>query len=96
MRERFYAGESVDRLAREVFPKDSPPRAVERVVAHLKGWKRLQHDIDAALVLKGSREKLLARCLAEGVTSEVEIAERARYLADNPRVVREVRRREGV
>ncbi len=96
VRERFYAGESVDRLALEVFPKDSPPRAVERVVAHLKGWKRLQHDIDAALVLKGSREKLLARCLAEGVTSEVEIAERARYLADNPRVVREVRRREGV
>ena len=29
------------------------------------------------------------------MTSEVEIAERARYLADNPRVVREVRRREG-
>ena len=56
VRERFYAGESVDRLALEVFPKDSPPRAVERVVAHLKGWKRLQHDIDAALVLKGSRE----------------------------------------
>ncbi len=95
VRERFYAGESVEQLSREVFPKDSTTRAVERVVAHLRGWKKLQHDIDAALVLKGSREKLLARCLAEGVMSESEIAMRMRYLAETPRVVREVYRREG-
>ena len=95
VRERFYAGASVEQLACEVFPKDPSSRAVERVVAQLKGWKKLQHDLDAALVLKGSREKLLARCLAQGVVSEAEVAMRMRYLAENPRVVREVRRREG-
>ena len=95
VRARFSAGDSVDDLARELFPKDDALRGRERVVAHLRGWKKLQHELDAAIVVAGSHRQTLARCLAEGVVDEADIAERARYFADSPRAAREVRRREG-
>lgn len=94
-RARFFEGESVAAVSRSLFPKDDPVRAQERVIAHLRGWKKLQHELDAAVVFEGSRQGFLTRCLEEGVVSEADVADRARYLAQNPRAMREVRRREG-
>lgn len=70
VREAFAQGRSVDEIARALFKTEGGEAARRHAISHLKGWKRLQRDIDAAILLRGERRDLLKRCLDEGVISE--------------------------
>ncbi len=95
VRRAFMEGASVADLAREHYSAEDAREGRARVIAQLKGWKTLQHELDAAIVFGGARRDLLARCIDEGVVGEHEVAERARRLATDRRLVRNVRKREG-
>lgn len=96
VRESFAKGRSVDEIARALFKTESGEAARQHVISQLKGWKRLQRDIDAAILLRDERRDLLKRCLDEGVISEEALVERVRAIQSDPRLRREIARREGV
>ena len=96
VRESFAKGRSVDEIARALFKTESGEAARQHVISQLKGWKRLQRDIDAAILLRDERRDLLKRCLDEGVISEEALVERVRAIQSDPRLRREIAKREGV
>ncbi|MDO4290813.1 MAG: hypothetical protein Q4C41_06255 [Eggerthellaceae bacterium] len=92
-REMFAAGRDVAEVARALYPSELPKEARNHVCTSLRGWRALQHDVDEAIVLRGERLELLERVIREGVWTKTDIAKRAQYLKDNPRLMREVQQR---
>lgn len=92
-RELFAAGRDVAEVARTLYPSELSQEARGHVCTSLRGWRALQHDVDEAIVLRGERLELLERVIREGVWTKTDIAKRAQYLKDSPRLMREVKQR---
>ncbi|WP_165044787.1 hypothetical protein [Adlercreutzia sp. ZJ138] len=88
VRRRFAEGESVAHIAKACFPGESAREARCRVVSSLKGWKALQHELDAAIVVRGDQRAFMYRLIDEGVITAADVASRAQYLKDNPRTAK--------
>ena len=89
-RDQFLSqGRSVNAIAESLYPSEDSDVSREHVLTQLRTWKKLQFQLDAAIVQRGDeRLELLQRCINEGILTSQDVLARAEYLKRNPRAVK--------